>query len=157
MNQTRSNNAGISRLLNPGSTIDSLWAQDDFDSLLTHQLDSPLRRELESLTPELRKGVADLPVAETFRDVLTSPTAPLAHLELIKDWAKALDKGDRPLPTEVLRSLYFAAIAVAVSRGLPLPTTLNPSEVKKGIAWCLAQTWIDAGLRPALEQASLKL
>ena len=88
----------------------------------------------------------------TFRDLLTHPQPPVTLLQVTKQFAKAMVcSPESPVPAEIGRVLYLAAILAALLRCGQRITELDTAALREGIDWALVQPWLDPALRPLFE------
>jgi hypothetical protein len=89
----------------------------------------------------------------TFEDLFHHPAPPIELLRSVKDFAKAnRNHPARALPNEIATLLYFASIAVARTRCGRRITSLGEKEILAGIAWALAQDWVDSRTKSLLRE-----
>jgi hypothetical protein len=142
-------------LLGQGSTNQTTWMADEAQSLLRHQLESPLGPDLKPLLD--RSAPGELPgdwELQTFRELLLDENANPRLLESIKDLGKQLGSGSEAALRDVGTVLYYLAIARArISREQDI-TSLPDAEISKGCAWCIAQEWLDNELADLLRRCA---
>jgi hypothetical protein len=117
-------------------------------AILQHQLAAPIRFELdeevlgEGENPKEDTTPAD--TVQTFDELFHHCTPPLEVLRSVKDFAKAnRNHPASTLPNEIATLLYFASIVVAQTRCGRRITSLSKKEIRAGVAWALAQDWVD--------------
>jgi len=72
----------------------------------------------------------------------------------VKHFAKAnRNHPASALPNEIATLLYFESIAVARTRCRRRITSLSEKEIDAGIAWALAQDWVDSQTKSLLREA----
>ncbi len=130
------------------------WTADELEAIWQHQLQvviekewlSPQAAELSLLTPK------------TYRQILLEKTSSLRELGQIREFAKLhLAHEQSPLPKEIAHGLYFAAIAAALVHHDMSITHLQDRQIGAGLAWCLAQPWLDVNTRMLIAVARQKV
>ena len=127
------------------------WHHAELGSIYQHQLDSSLEFDLVNFAPDSKTAVHQ---RGTFRDLFRNPHPPLDILKLVKEFAKAnRDNPESCLPAEISTAIYFAAIALAMTRCGERITELDDDKLRRGIEWVVAQTWIDESTRSRCRDA----
>lgn len=135
------------------------WSGHELGSILLHQLQTPLDRDLSALTPDAGRTVSELTLSGgdaallNFGDLVRHPRPPLQLLQLLKEYAKAT-RADGSLPAEVATVLYHLSVALALSHCGQRITDAPDAKLRAGIDWCLAQSWLDEGTRATLIQSA---
>ncbi|HUI06909.1 MAG TPA: protein kinase [Verrucomicrobiae bacterium] len=156
---SRSDPTSLARMMDLDTGTKHDWHPQELGSILRHQLDSPLAFDLGNFAPE-SKGMleaiapsANFPV-NTFGDLLRHPHPPLGALKIMKEFAKAnRDNPEGTFPTEVAAAVYYAAIAVALTRCGQRITSLDDDALRQGMEWVIAQPWVDEATRSLLRDA----
>lgn len=144
---------GLDRLMEFGLAAGKACRPDELRAVWQHHLGSPLQFDLGNLdAPASRRlrvlGEAEGLLLRSLRDVLQHPHPPMELLQLTKDFAKAHEKSPRsPLPPEVARLLYLAAIAAAWARCGRRITSLDDAQLARAFDWALDQSWADRATR----------
>ncbi len=129
--------------------------------LLRHLLTAPVPLDLGAVDASL---VGRMPtwvegqrlVPESFGDLLHHPDPLPELLELLKDFAKDnRNDAESPLPREVATVLYYASIAVALTRCGRRITRHDDATLRQGFQWGCDQPWVDEATRGLLH-AGLK-
>jgi hypothetical protein len=129
----------------------------DFAALLRHALTAPAPLDLGDNGALAAKARA---WAEGQGLVLQSCAALLHHpnplpelLELVKEFAKDhRADAESPLPPEVATVLYYASIAVALSRCGRRISRYDDASLRQGFQWGCAQPWVDEATRGLLQE-----
>jgi hypothetical protein len=126
----------------------SLWSETEFAAILRHLMEVPLRASFGDFTPSGWTQQSETGVAwaeMTCLEVFSASRPPLAVLVGIKEFAKMCrDNPAGPLPPEIATVVYFASIAVALLRCGIMITTLERTELLKGLSWTIGRPWLDA-------------
>jgi hypothetical protein len=124
------------------------WLPEELRTLLLHHLNAPMPFDLASMnapTSGLRRGVEENEglLIKNFADLLRHPFPPVALLQMVKNFAKAhVDHPESPMPAEIARVLYFAAISAAWVRRDERITSLAPAELRHGLEWTAGEPWV---------------
>ena len=154
----------LSRMLDLEATSHSgAWSPADFPAILDHQLAASLESELAgmdfglSLKLEAWRRQSDHRL-ESFADLLTHPRPPLELLETVKQFAKRhRSSQDATLPPEIATALYFACIAIGLTRLGRRITRIDDDALRGGVRWALDQQWIGEPVRWVLHEAEALL
>jgi len=153
----------LSQIMRPPVAAGRLWAPDELQDVLRHQLDARLSFDLAHSDPARaalidRQAAAVCPPIATFGDLLRHPRPPVELLQWVKAFAKAgRSDPNGPLPAEIGAFLYYACIASAlVHHGLRI-TTLPDAAICDGLRSLLGQGWLDAGSRGLFSAAMQNL
>lgn len=139
----------FARLIAATNGSEGGWLPVEFDAVLRHQLDAPLRTAGRQ-PPESATSAADI---RTFRELFQHPQPPLGLLKQTKDFAKAhREHTNSPLPHDVATVLYYASIVAARVRLGERITSLDDAALRQGIAWGVALPWLDEGLRALFDE-----
>jgi hypothetical protein len=139
----------LERLMELGLAAGEPLRPAELRALWRHQLGSPLQFDLGNFDPNAGARLRRLSDAEglllrSLGDLLRHPQPPLELLRLAKDFAKAHEQSpDGPLPPELARVLYYAAIAAAWARCGRRITALDDAQLRRAFDWALAQPWMD--------------
>lgn len=153
----------LASLFDWGSGTDRTWAPEESRAIFEHLLQSPVQFDLAGLDPTLRGKLAQLSEAEgitlkSFHDLLAHEHPPLELLALTKEWAKAnRESPESGLPPEVAGVLYYACIAAALARLGRRITSLSDDQLRTGLRWASAQSWLGSDLAELFSQAQAKL
>lgn len=148
-----------SELLDLGLAAAEPWRPDELAAAWEYHLTAPLHLEIEGLYPgraEERRGSVDPggQPGSSLHDLLAHPEPARGWIELVKDFAKGcLHGAESPLPAAVAGVLYYLAIAVGVTRLGERISRLGDAEIRRGLEWALAQSWVDTESRATLDQA----
>ena len=130
------------------------WEPQDLQSMLRHQLNSPLYLSMGILSAEVShelRTFAPDSAQMTLRQLLDHPKPPLQLLKLVKRFAKMCRSDpENSLPPEVAILLYYTSIAVALVRWNESISHLAPESVRRGLNWLCAQQWIPEELKSLL-------
>ena len=86
-----------------------------------------------------------VPPIRTFGDVLDRLDTPVELIIWAKDSAKISSQSlVSYVPAEVASMLYYAYMALALISHNVIISDLNLAELKRGLEWCLNQTWPNA-------------
>jgi len=125
------------------------WSDADLAAMLRHQLAQPLPRAAETTAPTAPPT--------TIRALLEQPHPSIESLRSLKRLAKVRRaQADAAVPEDLWRVIYYASIAAAVRAGDSI-SDLSPAELSQGFQWTLARPWLDAAVRPLVEQAERQL
>lgn len=125
-------------------------------TLLRHVLTAPLPVDLAALDAMLAEKARAWAegqglVLKSFADVLYHPHPLPDLLELAKDFAKEhRTDPESPLPREVATVLYYAFIAVALTRCGQRITRNEDGPLREGFRWGCEQPWVDEATRELL-------
>jgi hypothetical protein len=149
----------LARLIEAAQGSGGEWKPDELGGILAHQLSSPVEFELEGFertpAPELAARLASI---HSFQELFQSASPPLELLTMTKDYAKAhLVHPETILTREIAVALYYASIALALVHHKARITQLADSQLHNGFEWCIAQPWMEPGLRIAFERALKQL
>jgi hypothetical protein len=154
----------LGEVLKPAAKQGPPWSDEELADVLRHQLDAPLLFDLgrveQAQLQQLHKLVvgASQPPIVSFRDLLRHLAPPLELLHATKDFAKASSCDlESPVPTPVAMALYYAAIATALLRHGARLTTMDDASLLKGLAWVVAQPWVDPEIRLLLVDAQTRV
>ena len=156
---SKSEPSSLARMMALDTSTKHDWHRTELGSILRHQLNAPLGFDLGNFAPESRATLDALcqPGSiqlETFGDLLRHPHPPIGVLKLMKEFAKAnRDKPDSSFPTEIATVIYFAAIVVALTRCGQRITGLDDDALRRGVAWVVAQPWVDESTRSLFRDA----
>jgi hypothetical protein len=135
------------------------WYPEELADIWRHQLNAPLTLDLAETGSESANtiarlsGVSPAPL-RTFGDLLTHPWPPLKLLRLVKDFAKVRrTQKHSGYPPEVATALYYAVIALALSRQGVHITQLSAEDLRHGFEWATELTWLDEPTRQLLSHA----
>ena len=91
----------------------------------------------------------------SFADLLTYPRPPLELLDTVKQFAKRhRSSQDATLPPEIATALYFACIAIGLTRLGQRITRMDDEALRGGLRWALDQKWIGEPVRCGLHEAA---
>jgi hypothetical protein len=150
--------AAMAELMELPNLIGKVWHSQELSAILRHQMSAPVQFDLSELPAGLGAKLRSLTAAQgllirSFGDLLRHPHPPLELLKLTKRFAKASSHHpDSPLPPEISRVLYYAAIVVAQTRCGERISGLDNAGLKQGLDWALTQLWLDASTRMIFEQ-----
>ena len=139
------------------------WEPAELAEMLRHQLATPIREDLGSLSKELVRrydqpgwpGDAGEPAALTFGELFSSLNPPLEVLRIVKDYAKqAIEIADGPIPEELGAVLYYASICCALLRCGQSISRLDPQAMGEGLEWALGQPWLNDALRELFTEST---
>jgi hypothetical protein len=132
------------------------WKVEDLAAILAHQLQAHVGFELENLryqSPAVYSRVEAAGV-RSFQQLFEHSDPPLELLRMTKDFARAHSAHpESSLAKEIVTTLYFASVSLAMVRHQVRITQLNDPELRQGITWCLAQAWMQPGLQRIFRQA----
>jgi hypothetical protein len=135
------------------------WRAEDLAAIFRHQLSVPIADDLRDLSPDRTQELCSLASSQgvllrSFADLFLHPHPPVELLALTKAFAKDHRKRpDSPLPPEIATMLYYASIAVAISRCGQRLTRLSDADLREGLTWARDQSWIDQRMRAVFEDA----
>lgn len=158
----KSDPVALSKLMEIDDTAEHLWDQNDLAEIWQHQLDAPLDFDLAGDDARQKQRISSLSVTairppKTFRDLLHHPNPPVELLRLAKEFAKASPKDkNRPLPQQIATALYYASIVAAFVHAESI-STLKESELREGMRWAVAQSWLDKPTHALFEEGLKKL
>jgi len=139
-------------LLDLTETATQPWRTQELSAILKHQLSAPIESDLAQEAAS-ENGSAHRVNMRTFGDLLHHPAPPIELLRSVKDFAKAnRNHPGSALPNEIASLLYFTSIAVARERCSRRITSLSEKELQAGIAWALAQDWVDSRTKSLLRE-----
>lgn len=136
---------------------------EELAAIYQHQMEQPVSVNLRALGTKISgkvRAVAEVNdlLLRSFRDLFRHPQPPLELLGLVKEYAKLnRDQPESALPRDVATLLYYLSIAAALVRWGERISDLNDAELRKGLAWCRRQGWIDDSARELLASAAGKL
>jgi hypothetical protein len=139
----------LDRLMELGLAAEKPCRSGELRAVWQHQLGSPFHFDLGGFDAPAAERLRALGEAEglllrSLRDLLQHPRPPLELLRLAKDFAKAHQHSPRsPLPREVARLLYLAAIAAAWTHCGRRITSLDDTHLARSFDWALEQPWAD--------------
>jgi hypothetical protein len=150
-----SNSRQLAAVLSLATDEDIAWPADDLGAVLRHQLSAPLEIDAgnmdEAAVLRLVAGRRGL-LVRSYGELLLHQRPPLPLLRAVKSFAKRCRLARRgALPREVATVLYFAAIVAALSRCGQRISSLSTSALREGVAWVLAQPWVQDPLRGLFE------
>lgn len=155
--RTRIDPAALARMLElPLSSADPA-------ELLRHLLTAPVPLDLGALDAELAGRARTWAegqglVLKSFGDLLHHPNPLPELLELLKEFAKDnRSDAESPLPREVATVLYYASIAVALSRCGRRITRHDDATLRQGFQWGCDQPWVDEATRGLLRDGTQAL
>jgi hypothetical protein len=129
------------------------WQHEELGSILRHQMQSRVEFELSEAGVMPEAGLEELRGVHSFDDLFHSSAPPLRLLQMTKEFAKAhLSHPDTTLVKEVASVLYYASIALALTRHRTRITQLGDTELSQGLEWCLGQPWMEPELRRVLAE-----
>ncbi|NQU21967.1 MAG: hypothetical protein HQ567_11845 [Candidatus Nealsonbacteria bacterium] len=140
-----------------------LWEPDELESILAHQLATPLECDLLSLNAGLTARLDELnaacrPPIATFADLLYHAEPPTDLLELTKTFAKSCRTNrNAPLPDEISTVLYFLSIIVALVKCDHRITRMDDAALRYSLDWALRQPWLDGASRALFQQGQERL
>ena len=146
-----------------GASSRPFWREQDLGPIYRHQMAVAVQVELAGMDPAAAARLPGLCQAHglllrSFGDLFAHPSPPLELLEMTKRFAKALRRHpDSPLPPDVASVLYYASIAAALARCGRRISALPDPELRRGLAWALARTWIDPTTAALLREATALL
>lgn len=137
---------------------DELWSESDLAGMLRHQLAASVEAELVEFSPTLSsrlRGSGGAMAGLTFGAALCGGTCGPALLELIKEHGKAIyhRRCGAPVPRDVGKVLYFAALAASSLRSGGATTQLDEPALHAGYMWAIERSWMDPVLRHVFERA----
>ena len=146
-------------LLDLTDTVTQPWRAQELSAILEHQLSAPIESDLaQEAAREAPKGSVHRVYVGTFGDLFHHPAPPIELLRSVKDFAKAnRNHPASALPDEIATLLYFASIAVARTRCGRRITSLSEKEIRAGLAWALAQDWVDSRTKSLFREAEPNL
>jgi len=153
----RTGPAQLAKLLEASRSDRHAWTPSELEAMLVHQMSAGIEVDLGSLPPEVSAMLGGSSAGtgatiRTFRDLFTHSQPPVELLQLTKQFAKAMVYSpDSPIPAEIGQVLYLAAIVAAQVRCGQRITELDAAALREGIAWVLAQDWLDPALRGLFE------
>ena len=150
--------AGLSTLLEFQAPHRHVWQIDDLRRMLKHQLAAPLQLSLGVLSVEVahRLRAANPPVQPmlSMGQLFELERPPLELLKLVKRFAKLCrDDAENALPSELVMLMYYASIAVAMTRLGTSISNLSDTALNRGLRWLAQQRWVDESTRGILEHA----
>ena len=149
----KTNAKAVRALLHETGRAGSVWTENDFGPLLSHQLRTLVQQEISCLLGGVEKELAGLP-SLTFGELFDQPAPPLNALKLVKDFAKRLEQHAREAyPPAVATTLYYAAIAAAECHVGASISSLSKKDRHKGYAWAATQPWMPDRLKRLFVEA----
>jgi len=140
-------------LLDASDSTDAGWTEEDYGSLLEHQLSARLCEELAPIFSDVSNALADSK-DQTFGDLLGAASPSLPALKMVRVFAKQMiARDDRSYPDEVARVLYFSAIAAAQIHGGERISKLEPAQLLDGYTWARGRSWLTSDLRALFDRA----
>jgi hypothetical protein len=140
-------------LLDLTEIVTQPWRTQELSAILKHQLSAPIESDLAQEEAS-NGGIAQRVNVLTFGDLFHHPAPPIELLRSVKDFAKSnRNHPASAIPNEIATLLYFASIAVAWKRCGQRITSLSEREIREGIAWTLAQDWVDSRTKSLLREA----
>lgn len=155
----QSDSRRLADLMSVDAGAERIWRPEELKAILQHQLSVPIQFDLSGIDPGLARTMGTLAAAQgllvkSFNDLLHHPSPPLELLQLTKQFAKSSrSHPDSPLPPEIATVLYFASIAVAMTRCDERITNLDDETLRRGIEWVLAQPWVDDATRGLFQES----
>ncbi len=153
----------LARLIEAAETPGGSWNPADLAALLRHQLLAPLQEAFGTHPDQdadvLQVRAREKSVPENLHQLFQNPVLSPELLRAAKNRAKA-DWKDAVgfLPREVSITIYFAAIAAALTRCRARITRQGDDRLRAAFMWMLDQPWIDARtkdlFREGLDQLS---
>ncbi len=140
-----------------------LWRPDELAAIFRHQISAPMLVDLGSFDPRTATRLKTVSEAQglllrSFADLLHHSAPPVELLKLVKDFAKAnLDHPESGLPTEIASVLYYTSIASALVHLDMWISKLPDADLRRGLDWTLAQTWLDDATKELLAKALEKI
>jgi RNA polymerase sigma-70 factor (ECF subfamily) len=129
-------------------------------ALLDHALTMPVPLDVAvdaSAVDQARAGADELGL-KTIGDLLHHPRPRPELLELVKDFAKDnRTDPESPLGREVATVLYYAAIAVALTRCDRRISRHDDNTLRQGFRWGSDQPWVDEATRELFRAALRRL
>jgi hypothetical protein len=135
------------------------WRPEELAAVLRHQLSAPLRVDIAGLACGSAARLKTLAESQglllkSFGDLLHHPCPPLELLEETKQFAKTCRISPQsPVPKDVAAVLYFASIAVAMTRCGRRISALSRDELTRGFRWVAEQSWVDEKTRGLISEA----
>jgi hypothetical protein len=137
-----------------------MWRPEELKAIFQHQMSAPVLVDLGGFDPAVAARLKNLTAAQglllsSFLDLFLHENPPVELLVLTKDFAKAnMDHPESSLPGEVAAVLYYAAIAAASVRLGERISQLSDGELRRGLTWAGAQTWVEPRIRQLLLDAT---
>jgi hypothetical protein len=149
---------GLSSLLEFRAPHRHVWQVDDLRRMLKHLLAVPLQLSLGVLSVEVahRLRAVNPPVQQllSMGQLFELDRPPLELLKLVKRFAKLCrDDAENALPSELVMLMYYASIAVAMTRLGASISNLSDTALNRGLRWLAHQPWVDEPTRGILERA----
>jgi hypothetical protein len=151
----RTNSDSLARLLEIGGPGDrELPAMGSAEAL-----DEVLDQRLFDLEHAPGRSIDADPMLQTpLRMLFSEPGLPLDWITRVKNGAKKWrDDVDAPIPQEIATLLYYASIAVALSRHGTRISNLDDAALRNGFECLLALTWCPDDLKKILSAALGKM
>ncbi len=136
-----------------------LWQPEELAAVLRHQLSAPLKVDIVSISAGPAAQLKTLVESQglllkSFGDLLHHPNPPVELLKETKQFAKTCRMSpNSPIPKDVAAVLYFASIAVAMTRCRRRISALGNDELEKGFKWVLAREWVDENTKELITEA----
>ena len=120
------------------------WQASELQSILAHQLDTPLQADLQS--PGEASPTSTGP--RTFGDLLSSLHPSESLLRRVKDFAKThYQNPQSALPPDVGRVIYYGSLVAARLHARVSISSLGDKDLLAGSRWALQQPWLDLRCR----------
>src|SRR4051812_15084333 len=121
----------------------STWMPRELGAILRHQLDTPLRSEVDSSIELSGEWLND---GATVRRLLAHPSPPIELLDHFKrNFKNASQAAEGALPKEVATVLYIAVIVAARRTGHQL-SSLEDESLREKVEWATRRRWLDPDL-----------
>ena len=140
----------LARLVSAADGPEGLWRREELGAILSHQLNAPVEFELGEIGQQIQFSAeaTDLASVHSFKELFEHRNPPLKLLRMTKEFAKAhLVHPETTLVKEVASALYYASIALALTRHGTRITQLKNDSLIRGFQWCLAQPWMEKHLQ----------
>jgi hypothetical protein len=132
----------LAKFLQASESLADNWHEDEYQSILEHQLNVPLC----ALPLSLRSTVI-------LRKAFTEGS-PLTTLQVCKEWAKTnLHIVEPTLPPSISIVIYYAAICAAQLQHHAQITTITADTLHLGLDWCLSREWLSPDIRKLFNTA----
>jgi hypothetical protein len=137
---------------------ESPWRDEDYFSLWQHQLDQPLESMLmlTGTPPNEPSGIfgSETASSQTIKDLLHQASPSTDSLRGLKDAARSCVRSDRSdFPGELATALYFACIAVGITRRRVRITKSEDAVLEYGFRLLVVRPWLDDTTRRLVQSA----